>query len=221
MKNHHMRGTREGRGRWQGSGKWPAGCVVCGHRLQFRDPMLQEHVDARTGRPGRAPPPTSTSSPPSLSAYRQFYAQPPDAKLGPASPPSPTPPATPWRSSSPYRRRHRRSASPRLAPFVSSVSARRIWVLNDLLRPPDCRGQGVGRLLLGAARRHGVKTGAGDSSSRRPSPIPGPRLYVIGWVRNETSSVPPTRWSSDALPEPAAPASAAEQPRRAPPRGAC
>src|SRR5262245_27250521 len=47
-----------------------------------------------------------------------------------------------------------------LYPSFSSVSARRIWILNDLFVTPQGRGQGIGQQLLEAARRHGVETGA-------------------------------------------------------------
>ena len=47
-----------------------------------------------------------------------------------------------------------------LYPSFSSVSARRTWILNDLFVVPSCRGQGVGTLLLEAARTHTLETGA-------------------------------------------------------------
>jgi GNAT superfamily N-acetyltransferase len=47
-----------------------------------------------------------------------------------------------------------------LYPSFSSVAARRIWILNDLFVAPAARRRGVGRALLGAARDHGVATGA-------------------------------------------------------------
>jgi ribosomal protein S18 acetylase RimI-like enzyme len=47
-----------------------------------------------------------------------------------------------------------------LFPSFSSVTARRIWVLNDLFVAAEARGSGVGRALMEAAREHAVKTGA-------------------------------------------------------------
>ena len=47
-----------------------------------------------------------------------------------------------------------------LYPSFSSVSARPIWVLNDLFVALPARRQGVARILMEAARAHAVKTGA-------------------------------------------------------------
>lgn len=47
-----------------------------------------------------------------------------------------------------------------LYPFFSSVSARRIWVLNDLFVTEKARGTGVSRALMDAAKSHGRFTGA-------------------------------------------------------------
>jgi ribosomal protein S18 acetylase RimI-like enzyme len=47
-----------------------------------------------------------------------------------------------------------------LFPSFSSVAACRIWVLNDLFVAPEARGQGVGRALMEAARKHAIHTGA-------------------------------------------------------------
>jgi len=47
-----------------------------------------------------------------------------------------------------------------LYPSFSSVSAFRLWVLNDLFVAPDARRLGVGRALMEAARRHAIETGA-------------------------------------------------------------
>ena len=47
-----------------------------------------------------------------------------------------------------------------LFPSFSSVSAFRLWVLNDLFVAPGARRLGVGRALMEAARRHAVETGA-------------------------------------------------------------
>ncbi len=47
-----------------------------------------------------------------------------------------------------------------LYPLFSSVSARRVWLLNDLYVAPEARRQGVARALMNAARDFGVETGA-------------------------------------------------------------
>ena len=47
-----------------------------------------------------------------------------------------------------------------LYPSFSSVSAFRLWVLNDLFVAPSARRLGVGRALMEAARRHAIETGA-------------------------------------------------------------
>ncbi|WP_434361002.1 GNAT family N-acetyltransferase [Parasalinivibrio latis] len=45
-----------------------------------------------------------------------------------------------------------------LYPSFSSVSARRIWILNDLFVSEDARGKGVGKALMNAARLHATQT---------------------------------------------------------------
>ena len=47
-----------------------------------------------------------------------------------------------------------------LYPGFSSLSLGRAWVLNDLYVAPEARRHGAARLLMEAARRHGVRTGA-------------------------------------------------------------
>lgn len=47
-----------------------------------------------------------------------------------------------------------------LYPSFSSVSARRIWILNDLFVDAQVRASGAGKALLDAAKRHAVATGA-------------------------------------------------------------
>jgi len=47
-----------------------------------------------------------------------------------------------------------------LYPSFSSVSAFRLWVLNDLFVSSRARRSGVGRALMEAARRHAIETGA-------------------------------------------------------------
>lgn len=47
-----------------------------------------------------------------------------------------------------------------LFPSFSSVSMKRLWVLNDLFVAPDARRAGVARALMERARRLAVETGA-------------------------------------------------------------
>jgi len=47
-----------------------------------------------------------------------------------------------------------------LYPGFSSLSLGRAWVLNDLYVAPEARRHGAARLLMEAARRHGIRTGA-------------------------------------------------------------
>ncbi len=47
-----------------------------------------------------------------------------------------------------------------LYPLFSSVSARRVWLLNDLYVASESRRQGVGQLLMDAARDFARDTGA-------------------------------------------------------------
>ncbi len=46
-----------------------------------------------------------------------------------------------------------------LYPGFSSVSAQRVWILNDLFVAPAARGRGVGRALMRRARAHGEAAG--------------------------------------------------------------
>jgi ribosomal protein S18 acetylase RimI-like enzyme len=72
-----------------------------------------------------------------------------------------------------------------LYPCFSSVSARRLWILNDLFVALDARRRGVARALLERAREHGQETGvvrlilqtAHDNTQAQA-------LYEsLGWVR--------------------------------------
>lgn len=74
-----------------------------------------------------------------------------------------------------------------LYPCFSSVSARRLWILNDLFVSPNARRRGVARALLEHAREHGLQTGvvrltlqtARDNAQAQA-------LYEsLGWVREE------------------------------------
>jgi len=75
-----------------------------------------------------------------------------------------------------------------LYPAFSSVSARRIWILNDLFVAPAGRRRGVGRRLMEA-----VAVWAGDDGAARlvletmPDNRPAQALYEeLGWRRGET-----------------------------------
>src|SRR5207245_10249095 len=46
-----------------------------------------------------------------------------------------------------------------LYPSFSSVSLKRLWILNDLFVRSDVRRAGVGRALLVRARQHAIETG--------------------------------------------------------------
>jgi ribosomal protein S18 acetylase RimI-like enzyme len=74
-----------------------------------------------------------------------------------------------------------------LYPSFSSVSAARIWILNDLFVAPEARGRGVARGLLDAARAHAERTGARRlvlSTARTNAAAQ--RLYEsTGWVRDD------------------------------------
>lgn len=47
-----------------------------------------------------------------------------------------------------------------LYPGFSSVSAGRVWILNDLFVKPGARGRGIGRAMMRRAKAHGEATGA-------------------------------------------------------------
>lgn len=74
-----------------------------------------------------------------------------------------------------------------LYPCFSSVSARSLWILNDLFVVASARRRGVARALIERARQHAVKTGAvrltlqtAHDNARAQA------LYEsLGWVRQE------------------------------------
>ncbi len=74
-----------------------------------------------------------------------------------------------------------------LFPSFSSVSLRRLWILNDLFVVPDARRDGVARALLERARAHAVETGAkGLMLSTAANNKSAQRLYEgLGWARDE------------------------------------
>ncbi|HEV2611636.1 MAG TPA: GNAT family N-acetyltransferase [Noviherbaspirillum sp.] len=73
-----------------------------------------------------------------------------------------------------------------LYPSFSSVSACRIWILNDLFVAPSARGRGIGNALLDAAKFHASTSGAKrlDLSTARSNPAR--RLYEAkGYMRDD------------------------------------
>ena len=75
-----------------------------------------------------------------------------------------------------------------LFPLFSSVSMRRIWLLNDLYVHPNARKQGVGRFLLEQAKQFGIDHGALRLElSTEINNTSAQSLYEsLGWQRNET-----------------------------------
>ncbi|MYA32406.1 MAG: GNAT family N-acetyltransferase [Gemmatimonadales bacterium] len=71
-----------------------------------------------------------------------------------------------------------------LFPSFSSVSMRRLWILNDLFVAPDARRSGVARVLMNRARELAVETGAkGLILETESHNAPAKRLYEeLGWT---------------------------------------
>jgi GNAT superfamily N-acetyltransferase len=74
-----------------------------------------------------------------------------------------------------------------LYPSFSSVSLKRLWILNDLFVHTDVRRGGVGRALLERARQHAIETGAkGLILSTGVTNKPAQTLYESnGWRRED------------------------------------
>jgi GNAT superfamily N-acetyltransferase len=74
-----------------------------------------------------------------------------------------------------------------LYPSFSSVSLKRLWILNDLFVRSDIRRGGVGRALLERARQHAVETGTkGLVLSTAVTNKPAQTLYEsAGWRRDD------------------------------------
>ena len=74
-----------------------------------------------------------------------------------------------------------------LYPSFSSVSLKRLWILNDLFVRSDVRRGGVGRALLERARQHAVETGAkGLVLTTAITNTPAQTLYEsAGWRRDD------------------------------------
>jgi GNAT superfamily N-acetyltransferase len=73
-----------------------------------------------------------------------------------------------------------------LYPTFSSIDAHRTWLLSDLFTTPEARGQGVGRLLMNAARDFALSTGAkGMVLETATDNFTAQRLYEsLGYVRD-------------------------------------
>lgn len=73
-----------------------------------------------------------------------------------------------------------------LYPSFSSVSAKRVWILNDLFVVPEARGRGVASALLDRAERLAVETKAKGLELKTARDNPAQRLYERkGWQRDE------------------------------------
>jgi len=74
-----------------------------------------------------------------------------------------------------------------LYPSFSSVSMKRLWVLNDLFVDPNARRGGVGRALLARAERWAAETQAkGVILSTAIDNIAAQQLYEsCGWTRDQ------------------------------------
>jgi ribosomal protein S18 acetylase RimI-like enzyme len=74
-----------------------------------------------------------------------------------------------------------------LYPCFSSVSARRLWILNDLFVARDARRRGVAKALLQRAREHGQETGVVRLTLQTAhGNAQAQALYEsLGWVRQE------------------------------------
>ena len=74
-----------------------------------------------------------------------------------------------------------------LYPSFSSVSMKRLWVLNDLFVATAARKSGAGRALLERAERWAAETGAkGLTLSTQITNATAQRLYeACGWTRDD------------------------------------
>ncbi|MHB8604519.1 MAG: GNAT family N-acetyltransferase [Thermoplasmatota archaeon] len=73
-----------------------------------------------------------------------------------------------------------------LYPSFSSVSMKRLWILNDLFVDPAARGRGVGHALLAAAEAHARETLAKGLVLETGKENPAATLYAsCGYVLND------------------------------------
>lgn len=75
-----------------------------------------------------------------------------------------------------------------LFPSFSSVSVKRLWILNDLFVSPEARQGGIAKALLERARRHALDTHAkGLVLTTEIDNRSAQKLYeAMGWQRDET-----------------------------------
>lgn len=72
-----------------------------------------------------------------------------------------------------------------LYPSFSSVSAQRIWIMNDLFVLESARGRGAGKALLLAAREHAASSGAKRLELSTAHDNPARKLYeALGYMRD-------------------------------------
>jgi GNAT superfamily N-acetyltransferase len=86
-----------------------------------------------------------------------------------------------------YSSPHEAVGFTQLYPSFSSVSMKRLWILNDLFVRSDVRRAGVARQLLERARQHAVETGTkGLVLSTAVTNKPAQTLYEsAGWRRDD------------------------------------
>ena len=74
-----------------------------------------------------------------------------------------------------------------LYPSFSSLSMKRIWILNDLFVAPPARGHGIGTALLEECKQLAIETGAKELIlETMKSNVTAQRLYESqGWKRDE------------------------------------
>jgi len=74
-----------------------------------------------------------------------------------------------------------------LYPSFSSISMRRLWILNDLFVALTARKQGIGEALLARARQFAVETNAQGLILETGADNPARKLYErLGWKRDAT-----------------------------------
>ena len=73
-----------------------------------------------------------------------------------------------------------------LYPSFSSVSAQRLWILNDLFVVPEARGKGVGEAILNHAKQFAKATNSKGLSLETAENNPAQKLYEkLNWQKEE------------------------------------
>ncbi len=73
-----------------------------------------------------------------------------------------------------------------LYPSFSSVSAQRLWILNDLFVIPEARGKGIGELLLKHAQAFAKNQNTKGLSLSTHHTNPAQKLYEkLGWEQDQ------------------------------------